>query len=76
MNGISEIRPVAKRHVLKALIRDAVVGIGLYQGVEFIKHYYPCTWHATMLGDRKTALKNLQSFAREGFHVQSLLVVG
>jgi hypothetical protein len=36
LNGTPEIRPVAKRYVLKALIRDAVVGIGLYQGVEFL----------------------------------------
>lgn len=36
LNGTPGIRPIAKRHVLKALIRDAVVGIGLYQGVEFL----------------------------------------
>ena len=36
MNGTPEIRPVAKRRVMKCLIRDAVVGIGLYQGVEFL----------------------------------------
>lgn len=36
LNGRPSIRKVAKRVALKTLMRDAVVGVGLYQGVEFL----------------------------------------
>ncbi len=36
LNGNPSIKKVSKRKVLAALIRDAVIGIGLYQGLEFI----------------------------------------
>jgi hypothetical protein len=36
LNGRPCIRKVAKRVALKSLMRDAVVGVGLYQGVEFL----------------------------------------
>ena len=36
LNGKPEIELASKRKILSALLRDAVVGVGLYQGVEFI----------------------------------------
>lgn len=36
MNGTPSIEPVTKRLILRTLIRDAVIGIGLYQGIEFL----------------------------------------
>ena len=36
LNGQSSICPTPKYPVFKSLIRDAVVGIGLYQGIEFL----------------------------------------
>ncbi len=36
LNGNPSIRKASKRKVLAALMRDAVIGIGLYQGLEFI----------------------------------------
>lgn len=36
LNGDVSIQPAPKRQALKSLIRDAVVGIGIYQGVEFL----------------------------------------
>jgi hypothetical protein len=36
LGGRNEIRPISKFRVFKTLLRDAVVGIGLYQGVEFL----------------------------------------
>ena len=36
LNGTAAVTPISKFPVFKALIRDAVIGIGLYQGVEFL----------------------------------------
>ena len=36
LNGTAGIRPIPKFPVFKTLMRDAVIGIGLYQGVEFL----------------------------------------
>ncbi len=36
LNGEPSIEPSSRRAVLRALIRDAVLGIGLYQGIEFL----------------------------------------
>ena len=36
LNGTATVTPISKFPVFKALIRDAVIGIGLYQGVEFL----------------------------------------
>ena len=36
MNGIPEIRKSSRLEIFRVLIRDAVVGIGLYQGLEFL----------------------------------------
>jgi hypothetical protein len=36
MNGTPSIEPVTKLLILRTLIRDAVIGIGLYQGIEFL----------------------------------------
>jgi hypothetical protein len=36
LNGPTVIEPVSRATILSALIRDAVVGIGLFQGLEFL----------------------------------------
>ncbi len=36
LNGTAAISPASKSSVFKTLIRDAVIGIGIYQGLEFI----------------------------------------
>jgi hypothetical protein len=36
LSGTPSIEKCSKREILSALIRDAVIGIGLYQGLEFI----------------------------------------
>ena len=36
MNGPTFIEPVSSAVVFKALMRDAVLGIGLFQGLEFL----------------------------------------
>jgi len=36
LNGEPRIRPASKLSTLRTLVRDAVVGVGLYQGLEFI----------------------------------------
>ncbi len=36
LNGTAAVTPISKFPVFKALMRDAVIGIGLYQGVEFL----------------------------------------
>ena len=36
LNGPPSIKAVPKRKILKSLLRDAVIGVGLYQGLEFI----------------------------------------
>jgi len=36
LNGEPAVEPIARREVLRTLLRDAVLGIGLYQGLEFL----------------------------------------
>jgi hypothetical protein len=36
LNGRPAIRPASRRSALASLVRDAVIGIGLYQGLEFM----------------------------------------
>lgn len=36
LNGKPEVKKASKRIIMAALLRDAVVGVGLYQGLEFI----------------------------------------
>ena len=36
LNGVPAISPVSGMRILKTLMRDAVLGIGLYQGLEFL----------------------------------------
>jgi len=36
LNGVPSVRPVSKLTALRTLCRDAVVGVGLYQGLEFL----------------------------------------
>ncbi|HEY4000379.1 MAG TPA: hypothetical protein VGO93_16000 [Candidatus Xenobia bacterium] len=48
LNGTPRIEPISKMEALRSLLRDAVVGIGLYQGVEFIFNH--STWEALAWG--------------------------
>jgi hypothetical protein len=41
LNGAASIEKASKRKVFAALIRDAVIGVGLYQGVEFLFSHSP-----------------------------------
>jgi hypothetical protein len=36
INGPPSIRKIPKRKILRSLLRDAVIGVGLYQGLEFM----------------------------------------
>lgn len=36
LNGTPSIRAIPKRRVLKSLFRDSIIGVGLYQGLEFM----------------------------------------
>jgi hypothetical protein len=36
LNGPAAIRPIPKYRVVKSLLRDAIIGVGLYQGLEFL----------------------------------------
>jgi hypothetical protein len=38
LNGESTIAPISRLRLLRRLVRDAVIGIGLYQGLEFLVH--------------------------------------
>jgi len=42
LNGTPAIEPASKAAALAALMRDAVIGVGLYQGVEFLFNH--STW--------------------------------
>ena len=44
LNGRPSIRPASKRTALRRLVRDAVVGVGLFQGIEFLFNHSP--WEA------------------------------
>jgi hypothetical protein len=48
LNGTPAIAKVSKRAALAALMRDAVFGVGLYQGVEFMFNH--STWEAVAKG--------------------------
>lgn len=41
LNGTPAIEEIPKRRVLKSLFRDAIVGVGLYQGLEFMFSHSP-----------------------------------
>jgi hypothetical protein len=36
LNGTPSIRAIPKHRVLKSLLRDSIIGVGLYQGLEFM----------------------------------------
>jgi len=48
LNGEPSIERASKRAALRALLRDAVVGVGLYQGVEFLFNH--STWEVVAKG--------------------------
>ena len=48
LNGTPAIERASKRAALAALLRDAVFGVGLYQGVEFM--FSHSTWEAVGKG--------------------------
>ena len=41
LNGHASITPVPKYKVFKSLLRDAILGVGLYQGLEFMLGHSP-----------------------------------
>jgi hypothetical protein len=43
LNGEASITPVPKYKVFKSLLRDAILGVGLYQGLEFMLGHSPFT---------------------------------
>lgn len=53
LNSVPSIEKTSKRKVLSSLMRDAVIGVGLYQGVEFI--FQSSSWE--ILSKFRTVLK-------------------
>lgn len=43
LNGTPAIRKIPKYKVLKSITRDAIIGVGLYQGLEFMLSHSPWT---------------------------------
>ena len=60
LNGEPAIEPCSKIAALKPLVRDSVVGVGLYQGIEFILKHSP--WE--LLGKFGIVLRRLRLAAK------------
>jgi hypothetical protein len=43
LNGPPRIEAIPKRKVVRSLFRDAIVGVGLFQGLEFLLGHSPWT---------------------------------
>lgn len=70
LNGQPSIRPTSKRTALGCLVRDAVIGVGLYQGLEFLLNSSP--WEIVSRAgavSRRFARATRLAFASRTYHM-------
>jgi len=60
LGKVSEIVPLARRHALKALVKYMVVGLGVYQGLEFLLERGPME----LLGQGRVVFSRLYNSLR------------
>lgn len=77
LNGRPSIRPASKRTALGSLVRDAVIGVGLYQGLEFLLNSSP--WEILSRAgavSRRFALATRLAYASRTYHMAHSSDVG